>query len=106
MANKKILTWIELHNEKLAIFDKTFMIHHLIKEKCKYTDINPQIILESASWDFLINSTRINPQLMTIIPKPTVDSSMVFRILWLFLWKILFLGKSWSAVSKKIIIPP
>lgn len=74
LANKKILTWIELHNEKLAIFDKTFMIHHLIKEKCKYTDINPQIILESASWDFLINSTRINPQLMTIIPKPTVDS--------------------------------
>ncbi|HEK9986574.1 TPA: LysR family transcriptional regulator [Streptococcus equi subsp. zooepidemicus] len=74
LANKKILTWIELHNEKLAIFDKTFMIHHLIKEKCKYSDINPQIILESASWDFLINSTRISPQLMTIIPKPTVDS--------------------------------
>ncbi len=50
------------------------MIHHLIKEKCKYTDINLQIVLESASWDFLVNSTRINPQLMTIIPKPTVDN--------------------------------
>ncbi|MGV3011653.1 LysR family transcriptional regulator [Streptococcus thoraltensis] len=74
LANKKILTWSELHNEKLAIFDKTFMIHHLIKEKCQYTNINPQIVLESASWDFLVNSTRINPQLLTIIPKQTMHN--------------------------------
>ncbi|TNH05562.1 LysR family transcriptional regulator [Testudinibacter sp. TR-2022] len=70
LAQKEILTWQDLHNEKMAIFDKTFMIYHQLSEHFKRYNIYPNIILESSSWDFLLNSTKINKALLTILPFP------------------------------------
>lgn len=70
LAEKTILTWQDLHNEKIAIFDQTFMIHHQLSEYFDRHNIYPNIILTSSSWDFLLNSTKINKELLTILPFP------------------------------------
>lgn len=73
LANKKFIKWEDLTNEKLALFDSSFMIHHLFLESCERKQIRPDIVLTSASWDFMINSTIINHQILTICPKPIKD---------------------------------
>ncbi|MGR3807199.1 DNA-binding transcriptional regulator, LysR family [Pasteurella testudinis DSM 23072] len=73
LAQKSILTWQDLHNEKMAIFDKTFMIYHQLSEHFERHNSYPNIILESSSWDFLLNSTKINKELFTILPFPIAE---------------------------------
>lgn len=73
LAQKKIISWKELHKETMAIFDETFMIHHLLKNAFERNNIQPRIILQSGSWDFLLNSTKINQDLLSILPMPISD---------------------------------
>lgn len=73
LAQKESLTWQDLHNEKMAIFDKTFMIYHQLNERFKRHNVYPNIILESSSWDFMLNSTKINNEVFTILPYPIAD---------------------------------
>ncbi|MGM0209092.1 hypothetical protein IGI96_003616 [Enterococcus sp. DIV0421] len=73
LSSRKKLYWEDLHNEKMAIFDETFMIHHLIKEKFKKHNIYQNIVLTSKSWDFLLNSTKINDEFITIVPYPLIE---------------------------------
>ncbi|MGT2934138.1 LysR family transcriptional regulator [Streptococcus catagoni] len=65
----KTISFKELHQEDLAIFDKTFMIHHQLKTLFKDENICPNIKFHSKSWDFLLNSTRRSSYL-TILPRP------------------------------------
>ncbi|MEG0254748.1 MAG: LysR family transcriptional regulator [Vagococcus sp.] len=73
LAKKKKIKWQDLDNEKLALFDSTFMIHHLLNETFERHQVHPNIILTSGSWDFMLNSTKINHDIVTILPKPTID---------------------------------
>lgn len=73
LATKQLLEWTDLHNEKMAIFDESFMIHHLVKAKFEQYNIRQNILLQSGSWDFLLNSTRINHELISIIPQPIAE---------------------------------
>ncbi|MGX7351647.1 HTH-type transcriptional regulator [Enterococcus canis] len=70
LANKDLIQWQDLQNEKLAIFDETFMIHHLLNDSFTRHNVHPKIILKSSSWDFMLNSTKINEELLTILPLP------------------------------------
>lgn len=70
LAKNSLIHWRQLEREKMAIFDETFMIHHLIKGAFERNNIQPNIILTSGSWDFLINSTKINQELFSILPVP------------------------------------
>ncbi|KHD45451.1 LysR family transcriptional regulator [Streptococcus hongkongensis] len=73
LASKKQIKWDDINHEKMALFDKTFMVNHLVMKACERHQIRPKIVLTSASWDFLINSTKINHNLLTICPKPIID---------------------------------
>lgn len=73
LAKKKEIKWEDLDNEKLAIFDNTFMINHLLTEAFERHKVHPNVILTSGSWDFMLNSTKINHDIVTILPKPTND---------------------------------
>jgi DNA-binding transcriptional LysR family regulator len=73
LANHTLLDWPDLHNEKMAIFDETFMIHHLVKAKFEQHNIRQNIVLQSGSWDFLVNSARINHELLSILPLPIAE---------------------------------
>ncbi|MEO1768965.1 LysR family transcriptional regulator [Candidatus Enterococcus ferrettii] len=70
LAKKKQITWQDLHKEKMAIFDESFMIHHYVKQAFERHHVSLSVSLQSWSWDFLLNSTRINRELFTLLPKP------------------------------------
>ena len=72
LANKKILSWKDLHKQSIALFDNSFMIHHLVKNAFDYHGIRPQIQITSSSWDYLLKST-LNTDLITILPKPIYE---------------------------------
>ncbi|WP_301099422.1 LysR family transcriptional regulator [Otariodibacter sp.] len=73
LAKKEYITWQDLHNQKIAIFDDSFMIHHQLKEAFERHNIYPHLILKSSSWDFLLNSVKINKELLTILPLPIAE---------------------------------
>jgi hypothetical protein len=49
------------------------MIHHLFKDACERNNVYANIILKSSSWDFMLNSTKINEELLTILPLPMAE---------------------------------
>lgn len=69
LAQKELLQWTDLHNQPMAIFDSTYMIHHQLLNKFASQQVKPQLYLQSASWDLLLNSTR-NTGLITVLPTP------------------------------------
>lgn len=69
LAEKDQLSWSDLHNQPMAIFDSTYMIHHQLLKKFSSEQIKPQLSLQSASWDLLLNSTR-HSNLITVMPTP------------------------------------
>lgn len=73
LANCTEIRWSNLNKEKLAIFDSTFMINHYLNETFERLQIHPNIILTSGSWDFMLNSTKINPNIATILPNTIVS---------------------------------
>ncbi|WP_314059670.1 LysR family transcriptional regulator [uncultured Vagococcus sp.] len=70
LAKKKAIQWQDFNNQNLAIFDNSFMIHHLLSEAFGRQQVHPNIILTSGSWDYMLNATRINKEIATILPKP------------------------------------
>ncbi len=69
LAQKQTLSWSDLHNQPMAIFDSTYMIHHQLLQKFADEQIKPLLSLQSASWDLLLNSTR-HSNLITLMPTP------------------------------------
>ncbi|BBE39449.1 LysR family transcriptional regulator [Streptococcus dysgalactiae] len=59
----------ELHRSSLVTFDSTFMINHQLMTLFEEQNSLPTIKFCSASWDFLLNSTRYSSYL-TILPRP------------------------------------
>lgn len=73
LALKQELTWQDLHNEKMAIFDNTFMIYHYLKDAFERYNIYPNIMLQSGSWDYLLSAVKSNKELLTILPMTIAD---------------------------------
>lgn len=69
LASRKKLSWSDLSNESLAIFDESFMIHHYLMQKFESENIKPDIKIKSHSWDFLLHATE-RSSLITILPSP------------------------------------
>lgn len=72
LAQKELLKWTDLHNQPMAIFDSTYMIHHQLLNKFGSQQVKPQLYLQSASWDLLLNSTR-KTGLITVLPTPVAQ---------------------------------
>ncbi|MBP3039340.1 LysR family transcriptional regulator [Bacillaceae bacterium Marseille-Q3522] len=70
LAMEDKLNWCQLDLQSLAIFNETFMIHHLLKEKFRQEKVRPEIEVTSASWDFLLN-TALSSNIITILPSST-----------------------------------
>ena len=60
LAKKQQITWADLHQQKMAIFDQTFMIHHHLKEAFERNNCYPDIVLDSSCWDFLLSAVKTN----------------------------------------------
>ena len=72
LATKKSLAWSNLNQAPLAIFDQTYMIHHLLMAAFKKQKIEPNILIKSNYWDFLLRSI-VGTDIITILPTVTVD---------------------------------
>lgn len=72
LAQKETLTWSDLNDQMLAIFEPSFMIHHKLMKKFSEYNIQPQKYTMSASWDFLL-LLATNSKFITILPSPILD---------------------------------
>ncbi|MGX7023254.1 LysR family transcriptional regulator [Vagococcus hydrophili] len=98
LAKRQKVGWSDLDNEKLAIFDSSFMINHLLMDQFERHQVHPNIILTSGSWDFMLNSTKINHDIATILPKPTKDLYQVTDVVCLPMEKPI----SWQVVLARL----
>jgi len=73
LASEEVLEWSSLNKHPLAIFDDSFMIHHLCKAKFDKQKINPEIRITSGNWDYLLRST-IGSDLVSILPAPLIET--------------------------------
>ena len=69
LAKKEFITWGDLNNRPVAIFNESFSINRLLKNKFRETKTSPVISMTCSSWDFLIESV-IRSDLITILPNP------------------------------------
>ncbi|WP_294614570.1 LysR family transcriptional regulator [uncultured Gilliamella sp.] len=72
LAKKQKLEWSDLHDQMLAVFEPSFMIHHKLMKKFGEYNIQPQKYTMSASWDFLLQIAT-NSKFLTILPSPILD---------------------------------
>lgn len=73
LANKEMISWQDLHKEKMITFDNTFMIYRQLKESFGRHNIYPNILYESSSWDFLYYMAKSNSDVLTILPMATAE---------------------------------
>jgi len=69
LALEEKLSWSSLDKHPMAIFDKSFMIHHQLTQEFENRNIKPKTLITSSCWDFLLRST-IGTDLVTILPSP------------------------------------
>lgn len=67
-ASKKVIDWQDLHKKDMVSYDQTFMASHMFKNHCAFHQVNPNIIIESSSWDFLVEMAINNDDLFTLVP--------------------------------------
>lgn len=66
-TKKERLEWADLNHAPLAIFDQTYMIHHQLMAQFKKQKIEPNILIQSNYWDFLLRSI-VGTDIITILP--------------------------------------
>lgn len=69
---KESLNWSDLNQVSLAIFDQNYMIHHQLMAEFKKQKIEPNILIQSNYWDFLLRSI-LGTDIITILPTVTLD---------------------------------
>jgi len=72
LSIEKTLSWSQLDGQPMAIFDRSFMIHHQVMQEFERRNIRPDILITSAYWDYLLQTT-IKTDLITILPSPIAD---------------------------------
>jgi len=72
LAAETRLTWAHLDGQPMAIFDRSFMIHHQVMHEFERRNIQPDVLITSAYWDYLLQTT-IKTDLITILPSPIAD---------------------------------
>jgi len=67
LAQYKKIAWSQLHDQPIAIFNDSFLIHHHLMNQFNIHAIRPKISITSSCWDFLMLSVR-NSNFVTILP--------------------------------------
>ncbi|WP_370842961.1 LysR family transcriptional regulator [Megasphaera sp.] len=72
LANYDTISFSQLKNEKFLVFDKSFMLYYRIIDCCKEAGFMPNISLESAQWDLLVEAVS-DGEGITILPRPIIQ---------------------------------
>lgn len=71
-VNYDTISFSQLKNEKFLVFDKSFMLYYRIIDCCKEAGFMPNISLESAQWDLLVEAVS-DGEGITILPRPIIQ---------------------------------
>lgn len=69
LARKESVDVMDLKGEKLSLLNSEFQLNSTLISACREKEFFPQIVLESASWDFLIQSVVFKYG-ATVLPRP------------------------------------
>lgn len=105
-VNKETMTlsWKDIDKEQLAIFDENFFLRNYILSYYKDNSVRPNIVLESGSWDFLIENARHN-DVITFMPSPVIDYANLNSLIYFNMdkpipWKVSLVFPKKDAYSK------
>lgn len=82
LSERESIRMKSLRNERFAIFNPEFVMHHQITSACRKANYSPQIILMSSQWDFLMEVVVQN-RAVTILPKPIYDKYPSEKVRWI-----------------------
>ncbi|MEH7414397.1 LysR family transcriptional regulator [Neobacillus drentensis] len=60
LANKEMVTWEELTDERFIIFHEGFAVRRFILEECEKIGFKPNIICETSQWKFILEMVASN----------------------------------------------
>lgn len=72
LTNYDTISFSQLKNEKFLVFNKSFMLYYRIIDCCKEAGFMPNISLESAQWDLLVEAVS-DGEGITILPRPIIQ---------------------------------
>lgn len=67
LAKREIIEWSDLEKHSVALFNESFSINRLTRDKCREKGIKPNIEIMSGSWDFMLETVQSSDYL-TIMP--------------------------------------
>ncbi len=69
LAGRASVTYEELRNEKMVLFNDEYMLRHQITANCREAGFEPYVWAESGQWDYLTELAAKNLG-VTILPRP------------------------------------
>ncbi|MGF3067003.1 LysR family transcriptional regulator [Facklamia sp. P12945] len=70
LAKKKKVTWDEVNQMPIAIFNESFSTNRLVMDQFAQRQMKPEIFVHSSSWEYLIDLVKGN-EIITILPLST-----------------------------------
>jgi DNA-binding transcriptional LysR family regulator len=75
--NKKSISLQDISEEKLVLFDKSFVIYHIIINALNLE--NPNIFFTTSQWDLICKMVE-KENLISFLPKPLIDKNPHFKL--------------------------
>ncbi len=79
LANKEMVTWEELKDEKFIIFHEGFAVRRFILQECERIGFEPNIICETSQWKFILEMVSCNMGI-SILPQSNVTNLNVAHL--------------------------
>lgn len=76
LANRESISWKDLTDQNLVIFNDTYMIHHQLSKKLTSERVRPKLLINLESWDFMFEFTR-KTDFITIQPSPIKNHAVM-----------------------------
>ncbi len=73
LANKELVTWEELKDEKFIIFHEGFAVRRFILQECERMGFEPNILCETSQWKFILEMVSCNMGI-SILPQSNVTN--------------------------------
>lgn len=74
LAGRESVSYPELKNEKMVLFNEEYMLRHQITANCREAGFEPYVWAESGQWDYLTELAARNLG-VTILPRPIFKNS-------------------------------
>lgn len=74
LAQKKMVSFADLKNEKIVMISKTFMFYNQVMERFHNAGVEPNIVFVTAQWDFMLQLVA-NNEGICFLPMELINNS-------------------------------